>query len=81
MEIDTEAILNRFKNKKGEVNIFRPQTLFEPTFKDIQNALKEKRCPICSLRIYEMRNGGYHCRSKKHKGFFITKNKFNEIVK
>ena len=81
MEIDTESILNRFKDKKGNVKINYGQTLFEPKTEDINKALKAHKCPRCFNKLYEMRNGAYHCRSKKHKGYFITKAEFEYRTK
>lgn len=63
------SLLDKYKSLKYEA----PVTLFAI---DWWRA-KEGICPICTCKLYEMRNGKFlYCRSKKHKRrFLISKDK------
>lgn len=59
-------------DKYKEVKFEPTGTLFEPSW----YLAKDKICPYCLRRLYEMRKGNFwYCRNKTHKRFLISKSK------
>lgn len=71
-DIDIEKYLSKFK-------VYIPETLFPLNW----NALKEKRCPICSCKLYLPRDNKkiVYCKSKKHKRFIIGYEAFMKLTR
>ncbi len=64
--------------KEKKLKLRLPQTLFENYN---WSALKIQACPICGSKLYEMLNKPFfHCKSKKHKGFIISKEKMERLL-
>ena len=72
-----------FEQIKERLRVEYPDTLFPPTFADIQEACKQKRCLLCGCKLYLMRNAPrYRCKSVKHKkSFTISSEKLERIAK
>jgi len=50
----------------------KQSTLFEPTKQDKVKALLQKRCPLCSCKLYQKRDGTmWYCKSKRKDKFII----------
>lgn len=58
--------------KKDFIITGNPETLFTPDF----SLLKDKRCPKCSLKLYQTYNKKmWVCKGKKHKKQFVVTDK------
>ena len=81
MQSLNDLLITRFveKNDKKKATLkvgnktlkfYNPDTLFDLPLKE---ALDQKRCPICSCNLYEMKNKKFwYCKSVKHKRRFIV---------
>jgi hypothetical protein len=71
IEINVEKFMSKFKKVKTS-------TLFEPSKEDITRALLQKKCPLCSRRLYQSRDGKmWRCKSVVKDGFIIR----DEVLK
>jgi hypothetical protein len=66
------------KSYLSKFTVYKKQTLFEPTMEEKLKGIKEKKCFVCGRKLYEMRNGNWYCKSKKHK-LFISKKVFEKL--
>jgi len=72
LSINIDKYMSKFKK-------VRTSTLFEPTKDDITRALLQKKCPLCSRRLYQSRDGKmWRCKSKTTRDGFIIR---DEVIK
>ena len=75
MQINIDNYLKKFE-------VHEADTLFDLTFEELRNGLKEMKCPVCGRRLKQTLNKKiYYCKNVNHKKFVITSDKYNKIVK